>query len=57
MQTPEELRALAKNGPAEIAVRELKARRPRVDAVVHLLDTYYASSLRQTHGAGPRDHS
>ena len=38
MQAPEELRALARNGLREIAVRELKARGPRMDAVFYLLD-------------------
>jgi tetratricopeptide (TPR) repeat protein len=38
MPAPEELRALAKNGLREIAVRELKARGPRMDAVFYLLD-------------------
>ena len=38
MQAPEELRTLAKNGLREIAVRGLKARGPRMDAVFYLLD-------------------
>jgi len=38
MQAPEELRTLARNGLREIAVRELKARGPRMDAVFYLLD-------------------
>ena len=38
MPAPEELRALARNGLREIAVRELKARGPRMDAVFYLLD-------------------
>ncbi|MGV8175448.1 MAG: tetratricopeptide repeat protein, partial [Methanothrix sp.] len=38
MLAPEELRALARNGLREIAVRELKARGPRMDAVFYLLD-------------------
>ncbi|MBN1236654.1 MAG: hypothetical protein JW999_11515 [Methanotrichaceae archaeon] len=38
MEAPEELRALARNGLREIAVRELKARGPRMDAVFYLLD-------------------
>ena len=38
MPSPEELRALARNGLREIAVRELKARGPRMDAVFYLLD-------------------
>ena len=38
MPAPDELRALARNGLREIAVRELKARGPRMDAVFYLLD-------------------
>ncbi len=38
MPASEELRALARNGLREIAVRELKARGPRMDAVFYLLD-------------------
>jgi len=38
MPAPEDLRALARNGLREIAVRELKARGPRMDAVFYLLD-------------------
>jgi tetratricopeptide (TPR) repeat protein len=38
MPATEELRALARNGLREIAVRELKARGPRMDAVFYLLD-------------------
>jgi len=38
MPAPEELRSLARNGLREIAVRELKARGPRIDAVFYLLD-------------------
>jgi len=38
MPAPEELRSLARNGLREIAVRELKARGPRMDAVFYLLD-------------------
>ena len=38
MQAPEELRTLAKNGLREIAVRGLKARGPRMDAVIYQLD-------------------
>jgi hypothetical protein len=34
MPAPEELRALARNGLREIVVRELKARGPRMDAVL-----------------------
>jgi len=33
MPAPEELRAMARNGLREIAVRKLKARGPRMDAV------------------------
>ena len=38
MPPPEELRALTRNGLREIAVSELKARGPRMDAVFYLLD-------------------
>jgi len=38
MPGPEQLRALAKNGLREIAVRGLKSRGPRMDAVFYLLD-------------------
>jgi tetratricopeptide (TPR) repeat protein len=38
MEAPEELRGLARNGLREIAVRGLKARGPRMDAVFYLLD-------------------
>ena len=38
MPAPKDLRALARNGLREIAVRELKARGPRMDAVFYLLD-------------------
>ena len=38
MPAQEELRALAKNGLRKIAVRGLKARGPRMDAVFYLLD-------------------
>lgn len=38
MEAPENLRVLAKNGLREIAVRGLKARGPRLDAVFYLLD-------------------
>ena len=38
MPAPEELQVLARNGLREIAVRELKARGPRMDAVFYLLD-------------------
>jgi tetratricopeptide (TPR) repeat protein len=38
MEAPEELRRLARNGLREIAVRGLKARGPRMDAVFYLLD-------------------
>ena len=38
MPAPEELRALARNGLREIAVRELKTRGPRMDAVFYLLE-------------------
>jgi hypothetical protein len=38
MPAPVEVRALARNGLREIAVSELKAREPRMDAVFYLLD-------------------
>ena len=38
MEAPESLRGLARNGLREIAVRGLKARGPRMDAVFYLLD-------------------
>ena len=38
MPAPEELRALARNGLREIAVRELKDRGPRMDAGQYCLD-------------------
>jgi hypothetical protein len=38
MEAPEDLRGLARNGLREIAVRGLKARGPRMDAVFYLLD-------------------
>ena len=38
MEAPEDLRSLARNGLREIAVRGLKARGPRMDAVFFLLD-------------------
>jgi hypothetical protein len=38
MQAPEELRGLARDGLRRIAVRGLKSRGPRVDAVFCLLD-------------------
>ena len=38
MEAPEELRGLARNGLREIAVRGLKSRGPRMDAVFYLLD-------------------
>ena len=38
MPAPEELRALARNGLREIAVRGLKSRGPRMDAVFYLLE-------------------
>jgi hypothetical protein len=50
-----ELRALARNGLREIAVRELKARGPRVDAVFYLLDAM--RPLSEAHGVRPRDLS
>jgi tetratricopeptide (TPR) repeat protein len=37
-EAPEELRGLARNGLREIAVRGLKSRGPRMDAVFYLLD-------------------
>jgi len=38
MEAAEELRDLARDGLRKIAVRELKARGPRMDAVFYLLD-------------------
>ena len=38
MEAPEELRGLARDGLRRIAVRGLKARGPRMDAVFYLLD-------------------
>ena len=38
MEAPEELRSLARDGLRKIAVRRLKARGPRPDAVFYLLD-------------------
>ncbi len=38
MDAAESLRVLAKNGLREIASRELKAKRPRMDAIFYLLD-------------------
>ncbi len=38
MEAPEELRGLARDGLRKIAVRGLKARGPRMDAVFYLLD-------------------
>lgn len=38
IEAPEELRSLARNGMRKIAVRWLKARGPRMDAVSYLLD-------------------
>jgi len=38
MEAPEKLRGLARKGLSKIAVRELKARGPRMDAVFYLRD-------------------
>ena len=50
MEAPEELHVLARNRPREIAVRGLKARGPRMDAVFYLLDAmrlFRGKSLRE----------
>jgi len=38
VESPEEMRGLARNGLRKIAVREMKARGPSMDAVFYLLD-------------------
>jgi len=50
MEAPEDLRALARNGLREIAVRGLKARGTRMDAVFYLLD-----AMRLFRGKSPEE--
>ncbi len=54
MPAAEELRALARNGLSEIAVRGLASRGLFMDAVFYLLDGH-AALLRQAAGGGPGD--
>jgi len=52
MEAPEELRGLARKGLSRIAASELKARRPRIDAVFYLLDAlrlFLGKSLHEIH--------